>query len=378
MLSAQDTKIIGLWVGKYPNPHTQYCYRLDSERLLKHAKKPLARITLGDLQAFAQSLIAVGLAPVSRVRVLAAVKSLFGFAFRMRHIPFNPARELALPRYEMRLTERILSEEDVRRILVAQQQPRDRVLLHLLYGAGLRVSEACNLRWRNLRPNSDGGLISVFGKGGQSRSIALPAGLWADLIGLRGSAAAEDQVFQSRSGKPLDRGRVRRIILEATRAAGINEPVSPHWLRHAHASHALDAGAPLSLVRDTLGHASISTTSAYLHARPGDSSARFLTVPTAQEQKPTQAANVALRARRVAPGQPQGPGKKPPQSVTGTSSQGSAALAAPAEETKGHQEAAVGAQARRVAPRRRQVGEVGHPAARQRPNSIPPARIPAF
>src|SRR5215472_17413089 len=129
MVSSQDAKIIGLWVEKYPNPHTQYCYRLDSERLLKHAKKPLRGITLADLQALAGSLIAAGLAPVSRVRVLAAVKSLFGFAFRMRHIPFNPAAELALPRYQMCLTERILPAEDVRRILVAQQQPRDRVLL---------------------------------------------------------------------------------------------------------------------------------------------------------------------------------------------------------------------------------------------------------
>jgi hypothetical protein len=84
--------------------------------------------------------------------------------------------------------------------------------------------------------------------------------------------------------------------------------VSPHWLRHAHASHALDHGAPLSLVRDTLGHASISTTSAYLHARPGDSSARFLVIreqakpARSQEPKARQTATVAQQARRVAPG----------------------------------------------------------------------------
>src|SRR5215472_13588045 len=125
MVSSQDAKIIGLWVEKYPNPHTQYCYRLDSERLFKHAKKPLRGITLADLQAFAASLIAARLAPVSRVRVLAAVKSLFGFAFRRRHIPFNPAAELGLPRYEVRLAERILPEEDVQRMLAVDAQPRD-------------------------------------------------------------------------------------------------------------------------------------------------------------------------------------------------------------------------------------------------------------
>ena len=302
MLSSQDAKIIGIWVEKYPNSHTQYCYRLDSERFLKHAKKSLRGITLGDLQAFAASLIAAGLAPVSRVRVLAAVKSLFGFAFRMHHIPVNPAAELALPRYEVRLAERILPEEDVQRMLAADAGPRDRVLLHLLYGGGLRVGEVCNLRWRNLRPHGDGGQISVYGKGGRTRSITLPAHLWLELVSLRQSASAEEPVFPSRSGRPLDRGRVRTIVRQAAEQAGVADPVSPHWLRHSHASHALDHGAPLHLVRDTLGHSSVATTSIYLHARPGDSSARFLTIASTQEPKATRRPAVGAQARRVTPG----------------------------------------------------------------------------
>ena len=68
------------------------------------------------------------------------------------------------------------------------------------------------------------------------------------------------------------------IVRQAAKQAGVTGTVSPHWLRHAHASHALDHGAPIHLVQATLGHASVSTTSAYLHARPGDSSARYLTV----------------------------------------------------------------------------------------------------
>jgi integrase/recombinase XerD len=241
--------------------------------------------------------------------VLAATKSLFGFCYRMRYIPANPSAELVLPRYECRLAERILPEEDVQLMLAAEASPRDCILLQVLYTAGLRVSEACGLRWRNVRPCGDAGQLSVFGKGGRTRSIALPATLWSELISLRGSAGAEEPVFPSRSGRPLDRGRVRAILRKAANQAGIDAPASPHWLRHAHASHALDHGAPIHLVQTTLGHSSVATTSVYLHIRPGDSSARFLLVTTAQEAKPTRTPAVAPHARGVAPAEA-GLGKK--------------------------------------------------------------------
>ena len=98
-------------------------------------------------------------------------------------------------------------------------------------------------------------------------AVLLPQDLWRDLAGLRGDRAPEEHVFQSRGLKPLDRGRVRVILLAAARRAGINSPVSPHWLRHAHASHALDHGAPIHLVQATLGHSSVATTSRFSTAR---------------------------------------------------------------------------------------------------------------
>jgi hypothetical protein len=157
------------------------------------------------------------------------------------------------------------------------------MLLHLLYLAGVRVSELCGLRWRNLRAQGDAGQVTVFGKGGRTRAIALPATVWAALAGLRGQAGAEEPVFPSRSGRALDRGRVRTIVRQAAEGVGVDAHISPHWLRHAHASHALDHGAPVHLVQATLGHSSVATTSRYLHARPGDSSARFLAVETPSE-----------------------------------------------------------------------------------------------
>ncbi len=85
-------------------------------------------------------------------------------------------------------------------------------------------------------------------------------------------------MFRSRRGGHLDPAQAWRIVRAAAERAGLDLPVSPHWLRHAHASHALDRGAPIHLVQATLGHASVATTGRYLHARPTDSSSRYLAV----------------------------------------------------------------------------------------------------
>ena len=93
---------------------------------------------------------------------------------------------------------------------------------------------------------------------------------------LRG-AEPDDPVFRSRKGgAALDPSAVHRIVKAAAARAGLPEAISAHWLRHAHVSHALDRGAPAHLVQATVGHASLATTSRYAHARPNDSSSRYL------------------------------------------------------------------------------------------------------
>ena len=148
-----------------------------------------------------------------------------------------------------------------------------------MYAAGLRVSEICGLKWRDILEREGAGQITVFGKGGKTRVVLLSSETWASLTTLRCEAGGDDPVFASRKGKGhLHPSHVKRIVQAAAERAGIDAPVSPHWLRHAHASHALDRGAPIHLVQATLGHASVSTTGKYLHARPEDSSARYLGV----------------------------------------------------------------------------------------------------
>ena len=357
MLSTRDAQIIELWVKKHPSSYTRDCYRYDSDRLLNHAQKPLSRITLGDLQNFAYALTTVGLAPISRARTLAAVKSLFAFCHRMRYLHVNPAAELTLPSYENRLAERILAEEDVHRMLAAESKPRDRVLLRLLYAAGLRVSEACRLLWRNLRASGDAGQLTVFGKNGRTRAIPVPAAMWSELIRERGEAGAEELVFASRSGKALDRGCVCRIVREAAKRAGIADNVSPHWLRHAHASHALDHGAPIHLVQATLGHSSVATTSRYLHARPGDSSARFLALERISPESDKIALPVSTsRAMTVVTAAIAAQGERTEMSTKIAETQENKQAAAAANQ-KPSKKAKVGAEKPRVAPAKGKAGK---------------------
>ena len=177
-----------------------------------------------------------------------------------------------------RLNERILTEADLHRIISLETDPRNRAVLTLLYASAIRVSELCALAWRDLQPNGDGGQITIFGKGSVTRAVQLPASVWQLLLALRPKdSAPDDPVFRSRKQHGfLQPAAVLRIVRAAAARAGIDLPVSPHWFRHAHASHALDRGAPIHLVQATLGHASITTTGRYLHARPQDSSSRFL------------------------------------------------------------------------------------------------------
>lgn len=273
--ASSDEQLIEIWLHGRAS-HTQRAYRADIQRF-QSMTKTLQAVTLSDLQQFADSLH--DLAPSSRYRTLSGVKSLLAFGHRIGYLPFDVGRALRLPAVRNRLAERILSEADLHRILSLEDNPRNRAILTLFYASGIRVSELCGLCWRDLQASRDGGQITVFGKGGLTRAIQVPASVWKLVTSLRSASGPADPVFRSRKQK--DGGTLRplavfRVVRHAATRAGIPLPISPHWFRHAHASHALDRGAPIHLVQATLGHASITTTGRYLHARPHDSSSRFL------------------------------------------------------------------------------------------------------
>jgi site-specific recombinase XerD len=272
--AASDETLIRLWLDGR-SPHTRRAYGADVRSLLATAGKPIAALTLPDLQAWTESLGA--LAPASRARKIGAVKSLLSFGERTGYLPFNVGAALRVPPVKNVLAERILEENDVIRLIALEPDRRNHALLRLGYIAGLRISELCGLCWRDgKRRAAGGGQITIFGKGGKTRVVLLPASMWRELAALRGEAPDDDPVFRSAKGGTLHPSRIHRIVKQAAARSGLPRAVSAHWLRHAHCSHALDRGAPAHLVQATVGHSDLRVTSRYAHARPGDSSANYL------------------------------------------------------------------------------------------------------
>jgi integrase/recombinase XerD len=265
-----------MWLHGRPET-TERAYRRHVRRFLAQARKPLSRVTVGNVQAFADSM--AHLAPRSRNQGLSAVKSLLTYGQRIGYLTFNVGAVVRLEKFGNDLAQHILSEDAVQKMLHTKNSPRDRAMLRLLYGGGLRASELVRLKWRDLQEREGGGQVTVFGKGGKTRHVLLSDATWGELVRMKNGGNPDSPVFPSRKGGGhLDASAAWRVVRKAAAQAGIEGDVSPHWLRHAHASHALERGAPVALVRDTLGHSSVSTTNGYLHARPKDSSARYLAV----------------------------------------------------------------------------------------------------
>jgi integrase/recombinase XerD len=322
-----DYQILEMWVhGK--SSATAAAYQRYAGKFLMWVRKPLAKVTLADLQNFAMELAAGDLEASSQKTILNTVKSLLSYGHRIGSLPFNVGAALITPHAKDTLTERLLSEADVANMIRLEPNFRCRMVLTLLYATGMRVSELCQLHWKDFMQRDDEVQVTIYGKGGKTRRVLINnAKVCRDLATLRGSTAPERPVFVSRkTAGQLQRGQVLRLVKAAALRAALDElaaeddmawermageirvgkkllahtpvrklsstqvldvfrevqiqtalaKVSPHWLRHAHGSHAMDRQAPIHLVQATLGHANVATTSRYLHAKPSDSSCRFL------------------------------------------------------------------------------------------------------
>ncbi|MGH8145379.1 MAG: tyrosine recombinase XerC [Rhodanobacteraceae bacterium] len=209
-----------------------------------------------------------GLEPPSLRAMLSAFRSFFRFLAREGKIQNNPAAGVRSPKVRRKLPEVLDVDEAAALVEVDANDPlalRDRALLELLYSSGVRVSELCGIRWRDL--DTEQGLLRVTGKGNKTRIVPVGRLALAALAALRESqpAGADDPVLRGRGDHALTPGAVRAAVKRRARQQGVWKRVYPHLLRHSCASHLLESSGNLRAVQELLGHADISTTQIYTH-----------------------------------------------------------------------------------------------------------------
>jgi len=223
---------------------------------------------------------AQGLTPRTRARRTAAIRAFFRFLCERHRVASDPTALLDPPK-KGRVLPRVLSEDETTQLLESVKGTdlrdlRDRALLEVLYGCGLRVSEACDVKLDAIV--SEGELLRVFGKGSKERVVPIGQGAGEALTRYFASARdafthgdlSETHIFVTRRGRPFTRQGIFKIIRERAAAVGIaSARISPHVLRHSYASHMLAHGADIRAIQELLGHADIGTTQVYTHVDTG-------------------------------------------------------------------------------------------------------------
>lgn len=267
-----------LSIEKGASPRTNEAYLRDLARfatfcIAKGAASP-ASASSRMLREYVYHLKDLGLSPSSIRRNVSAVRSYFRFMLAEGELVRDPSERLEAPKRWRTLPE-VLTVEEAEKLVSAPSldEPlafRDRAMLELAYGAGLRVSEWIGLSVRDVLMEDH--LVRVFGKGSKERLVPIGRrAIGATAIYLRElrpkleHGKGKGILFLNARGEPLSRMGAWKILRKYVDIAGITKPVSPHTLRHSFATHLLEGGADLRAVQEMLGHADISTTQIYTH-----------------------------------------------------------------------------------------------------------------
>jgi integrase/recombinase XerD len=258
--------------------NTVEAYLRDLRRLAEFAASKGVRepgqVTRPLLREFVYLLKDLGLSAATIRREVSAIRTYYAFLVGEGRVPADPSDRLESPR-RGRVLPDTLSVGEVESMLATPllDQPlawRDRALLELGYGAGLRVSELCGLSTTDLLLTEN--LVRVFGKGGKERLVPIGrtviGAVSVYLHQLRPEldhGAGGGRVLLNARGRPLSRVGAWGIVKRAAARAGIRKRVTPHTLRHSFATHLLEGGADLRAVQEMLGHADLSTTQIYTH-----------------------------------------------------------------------------------------------------------------
>ena len=266
-----------LLLEKGLSDNTREGYRRDVARMLSWLAgeaKPLREVTLDTLRLYLGDLHDVGIAVRSQASIVASLRSFFGFLSMEDYLPANPAELLETPRLGLHLPE-VLTLGEIDSMIASidyskEECQRDRAMMEVLYGCGLRVSELIGLEIS--RTYLDDGFLIELGNCNKESMVPMSEtsieeikGWLADRERMKVKPGDENILFLNRRGGRLTRQRAFQIVKGLAEAAGVRKTISPHTLRHSFATHLLEGGANLRAIQQMLGHESIATTQIYIH-----------------------------------------------------------------------------------------------------------------
>lgn len=266
-----DRELIDIFLSTKPSEKTQLLYRYTVDQFMNFVGKDLRNIRLEDVVSYGKSLESNR--PATRAQRISTIKSLLSFAQKVGYVPLNVAAVISAPKPKDTLSERILTEEQVLKIIMAADgNERHELLIRLLYRTGGRISEILGVTWKDLVKRDEAAQVALFGKNQNTRYVLIPIELYDSLMALKGDTPDTERLFK------MTRQGAWRIVKVLAKKAKLGVSPSPHWFRHAHATHAMEHGATIKLVSQTLDHSSVAITSKYLHVRPDESSGTFLKI----------------------------------------------------------------------------------------------------
>ncbi len=263
-LSANTVEAYLRDIGKFVN-------YLETENL----KLNVDEVELKHFEGFVKAISELGFDATSQARIVAGIRAFYRYLLMEDILSINPTELLTTPKRSLKLPD-TLSVEEINALfatidLSTPEGMRNRAMLEVLYGCGLRVTELVNLKISNLFFEDD--FIKVIGKGNKERLVPIGSQAVKYMTMYKEQVRChvpiqkgeEDILFLNRRGKHLTRMYVFLVIKECAAAIGLKKTISPHTFRHSFATHLIEGGADLRAVQEMLGHASITTTEIYTH-----------------------------------------------------------------------------------------------------------------